>query len=106
MDYLLYIDRINDNGTDSQTVHVLNDCTDIESVLAEHEGMLVNEPLLDWTMTVKYGDRVVLTRCQDELANDDCYYLLTYDGYAFNSQSRDNMDVITKRAYDAQRGVK
>lgn len=107
MDYLLYVDRVNEDGTDSQTVHVLSDITDINMVLSEHEGMLVNEPLLDWMLTVKHGAKTVLTRCQDELATDETYYLLTQDGYAFNQQLRDNVDVLIYRAFaDAQRRLK
>lgn len=107
MDYLLYVDRVNDDGTDSQTVHVLSDIVDINMVLAEHEGMLINEPLLDWTLTVKHGTHTVITRCQDELATDETYYLLTQDGYAWNSQTRDNIDIAVKRAInDAQRKVR
>lgn len=78
-----------------------DDEIDYSNIIAEIRDDLNALPgIIDWYVVTYDDDGNEINRTtMDDGENVQFFYLLTNEGYKFNSQIRDNMDVIVHRLY-------
>ena len=80
-------------------VHLVQDFNLALEVAREWIEKLTNEHWLAWEVQLWDEGKVIETWSLDDSDPGQHFYLLTYEGYGWNSQIRDNLDVIAHRIY-------
>ena len=102
----LVINVLNLNGIVEKNHHIIRlknieDVAEVEVLAQEWANRLNSERWLNWEIEL-VDERNMVQHTWDMDSNDSrpIFYMLTQEGYAWNSEVRDNIDIIAKRIYD------